>query len=274
MNFSKLPPSGIPLWWLLFKGEKTVTRRVPPCLNCGKKPWLHSGESCPQYNEKGKLVGLSNHLKYAPDLTRWMPYVKSPTIADIKTKKMADEIAQRIITGFGAERTLAICPSRGKAAICKNCGGWKEWHLWKEHAANINGAIFVRCHSGEKTFCFLKDTTGAVNKICSHYEPFRLKVKSVMMESEWITSELKKEDDWAKKCMGELFEKLNKSFPNSLPKIEDVPEYTRAIGACELGIKEATREGFNGDWNALQEALFGKGGYLKGTPLARLEFSR
>ena len=42
MIFSKTGKNGLPLWWLIFKGDKVVTRRPPPCIHCGKKEWEHT----------------------------------------------------------------------------------------------------------------------------------------------------------------------------------------------------------------------------------------
>jgi hypothetical protein len=229
MNFSKLPPSGIPLWWLLFKGEKTVTRRPPACLHCGKKWWEHThsdrGMMClPDQLKKVELEKAGGIRFYKPDLSRWQP---KETVVD----RSENEVAMG-----EEERTIAICPGRGKKAICRNCGGLEGWH---GHTDPLDEPFVNR----------YRTDFGVTINICSHYEPFRLKVKSVMMESEWENQ------------MRQFFTgKPDRNF-NVLP--------------WETCLKhEATREGFNGDWNALQEALYGKGGYSKGTPLARIEFEK
>jgi hypothetical protein len=82
VNFNKLSPSGIPLWWKLYTGEKTCTRRVPPCLHCGAKWWLHSeidGKRACAYKYEGKEIPISKQnfvcgkTFYEPDLSRWQP---------------------------------------------------------------------------------------------------------------------------------------------------------------------------------------------------------
>lgn len=338
MNFSKLSPDRIPLWFLVWQGVKYKTRRPPNCVHCGKKWWEHD------FNPDGKVRCLiplplgSNpaSLKYEPNLSRWQPtnkeIIEVRKVLDLPVPESSTNVRQalaakgmRAITPFefrhftpeqiekykwalpcwldgyiycgtwtldgkpeikkvpkvayplsygilakykhAQDKQLAICPGRGKAAICKNCGGWKPDHETEE------GHVV----------CYMGGNGWAKNiKICSHYEPFKLKVKSVMMESvlpdeiffnldavknspdfdKGLQMRPLSEDEYKRQVLEpreEHGEKIQRDFQEALS------EYRQA---------EATREGFNGDWNALQDALYGKGGYPKNTPLAVITFER
>ena len=84
--------------------------------------------------------------------------------------------------------------------------------------------------------------------VCSNYIPLRRKVVKVEMESEWQTRM------WDKnKIAGTVLHDIYHPLYD---------EEARAEG------------GKNATWAWLQDALYGKGGYPKNTPLARIEFER
>ena len=151
-----------------------------------------------------------------------------------------------------ADRYISICPGRGKAAICTNCGGLKEWHKKGTITFKIRGdGLFVALRDKDSYFMFADSVR---HPICSHYEPLRLKVKSVMMESEWLERKARETAytgdmrDWA---------------------------VNNPINDRQIKAHEARAEGGkNATWAWLQDALYGKGGYPKGTPMAVITFER
>ena len=211
MNFSKNSPEGIPLWFLMWQGIKHVTRRPPACVHCGKK-WFDHGAANRCLNADGTFkLGM----EYYPNLSRWQPK-EIPVHEIVPTMRRGVSIVITKRTDI-IYKELAICPGRGRSAICGKCGCWKEHHTgdtstWDK---KTNEAwSFITKNSNKHLFCSAK-----------LYEPLRLKVKSAQMESEWFASK------------GVFDAEHDKD--------------ARAQYIWELQ-EEAKREGFSGDWNALQ----------------------
>lgn len=242
MNFTEKNESGIPLWYPVWKGEKTVTRRSAPCLHCGKKWSEHYASEdpkdkemlCPKIGTKRDGAGFYMVATYEPDLSRWLP----STIC-FKCRK---EGINHFINGDGnvycnrslkdiyqPEETIAICPGRGKAALCATCGGWKEWH---GHTAP-DKELFINRY---------RTDFGAQINICSSYTPLRKRVVSCELESEWLKD-------------------MHRKSISTNPKQELVNITWRLSD-------EAKREGF-ASWEGLQAAL--KRTNPKGEPLYRIE---
>lgn len=205
----------------MFTGEKYKTRRAPPCLHC-KMKWHEHGD----YNTCEKLVGDQlvslNHF-YKPDLSRWQP------------KGMADLIDEKLNIA-DATKFLAICPGRGKAAICANCGGWKEWHVEK-----LTDKAWKEMYDAFPGWCILADL-----KICDNYEPLRRMVVKVEMEIDWWAAEFKRQKE---------FHSLSDYEINGLIEADEA----RAEG------------GKSASWAWLRKELEI---YPKGTPLAIIEFEK
>lgn len=172
MNFTEVNEAGEPLWFLVWKGTKTVTRRAPPCKHCGKKEAEHEKELrllCP--GQRGQTsTRLPTH--YEPYLSRWEPMNYATKIGKFNPSRVESQIYK---TEY---KTIAICPGRGKASICANCGCWKEHHIKGTHLWSMPEL---------KAMEFLSKN-GA--RVCSNYVPLRKRVKSVMLEnqhSHWRT---------------------------------------------------------------------------------------
>jgi hypothetical protein len=266
MNFTEKSETGIPLWWLVFTGQKTCTRRAPACLHCGKKWAEHTRiesrvvgivnpdmrlemVTCEDYSTLTEKVVAQNGYsppQYEPDLSRWQP--------SIQLKK--GQLVKRLedITRENA-KTIAICPGRGKASVCKNCGGWKSWHEDKHnvlnegyfiHAEQVGGMLSTRA---EYSFAFSEG--GELHKICSNYAPLRKKVVGCELESEWLKK----------------FMRMDK--PENLPE-KIMGRYVGIdLAKHDFLDEEAHREGFN-SWEGLQVAL--KRVNPKNAPLYRIEF--
>ena len=97
---------------------------------------------------------------------------------------------------------------------------------------------------------------GIAIEICHNYQPLRLKVVEVEMESEWLAREE---------------QELSDIYMDVAPRSELQVNIHKGLEYVLQ--KEARAEGFQ-TWEQLQDALYGKGGYPKGTPMAVIEFER
>ena len=244
MIFSKTGIDGIPLWFLIWQGRKSITRRPPPCKHCKYKEWEHSENqhicSVSSYTEEEDENGdpYSYTTHYEPDFSKWKPrIINKGTIREISSPK-----------------EIAVQPKRGKAAICKNCGGWKDWHeeYMKKQKSIPKFGFTVKFRTEFHTqqpwiFIehFFKIEKEEEQKICNNYSPLKVRIKSVQMEHDW---EDDMEDRWDR----------HEYHSDKLSYIDEERH------------KEALKEGFS-SWEKLQEAL---SIYPKGTKLARIEFTR
>ena len=172
---------------------------------------------------------------YTPDLSRWQP--KGNGISMTAAFEKGEPVEYKI-DGNYIYKEIAVQPKRTKAAICRFCGCWKEHHL-----PQLNGHMvgYGMNKGGEKLTI----------KCCDHYEPLRVRVKSVMMEDEWMTQ-------------------LDMDVENQIHPESKRFDEAREEFKGHLLTREAHREGME-SWEKLQEAL---SMYPKGTKLARLELSR
>ena len=260
MNFSKLNPDGIPLWWLIYTGQKFKTRRPPACLHCGKKWWLHTCYAehyvCPITAKSVK----SYEKIYEPDLSRWQPKeIPVHEIVPTMRRGVSTVITKRTDIIY---KELAICPGRGRAAVCATCGGWKEMHFpfVKEREEYLPAMVRHNEFKQVKVTATTKITQnvaqGIAIEICHNYQPLRLKVVEVEMESEWLAREE---------------QELSDIYMDVAPRSELQVNIHKGLEYVLQ--KEARAEGFQ-TWEQLQDALYGKGGYPKGTPMAVIEFER
>ena len=179
MIFSKTNEKGIPLWWLIFKGLKTVTRRPPPCLHCGDKHFNHyAGNHCK----------ASGSQTYEPDLSRWQPkeIVNKEVVESMWARGRGIVVEKQKASTY---KSIAIQPKRTKAAICANCGGWKEWHsfLQDDHRTYEWGTAYRACSEDARTFFWFEaEGSGMNHMVCKNYVPLRRKIVAVEMESEWL----------------------------------------------------------------------------------------
>ena len=76
MNFSKLSPDRIPLWFLVWQGVKYKTRRPPNCVHCGKKWWEHHGEQ--RYCQEKTLIAnrINQYIETIMSLEKDMEKLK------------------------------------------------------------------------------------------------------------------------------------------------------------------------------------------------------
>jgi len=133
MIFSQLNEQGIPLWWLVFKGTKTCTRRKKP-INCWK---------------------VQAQIYFPPSFPK----------------------------------TLAVQPKRTKAAICSQCGCWKEHHypqIGRHYVVDPNYQFLAKA---ELPF-------DGIPEVCDHYTPLRVRVKDCALEKEWMDERFDREGDY------------------------------------------------------------------------------
>jgi hypothetical protein len=146
-----------------------------------------------------------------------------------------------------ALKEIAVQPTSCTCAICKNCGGWREMHIKDDFIASEE--IHIMFLEGEKiAFHFKDEPITTKHVVCNNYSPLKVRIKSVMMESEW-RSEIEKAAD----------------------KVAAVnTPHARQVYIEKAEENDAFYEGFS-SWEKLQEAL---SIYPKGTKLARIEFGR
>jgi len=227
MIFSKLGKDNLPLWWLVFKGIKTVTRRPPPCKGCGGKEWQHI-DSNNRLDRNGRVC------TYEPDLSRWMPKHLGLTIS----MREGEEPIKRQDYAY---KEIAVQPRRTKAAICKNCGHYAHKDGCCEKYIKENGMMVLNKDCGGILPTHEEMSKHFKQCNCDHYEPLRVRVKSVQMEDEWS------KENFIQCSDGDHY---------------DVQKNNAML------TEEARREGFD-SWGKLQDAL---SIYPKGTKLARIEF--
>lgn len=200
MIFSELCDDGIPTWYKVFLGTKTVTTRaldsttvkqiqkkMETCMHCKKSKDEHTKID----------IEFQDHdfIKFQ-EKDRHKSFLSCKSWAELTREKMITGDAKSL--GFTpTPATLAACPSRGKAAICKNCGGWKEWHFvstkgWRTPAGvtitkNPEGMYFgheegVPDFSNPTGVRIVKELSWG-GQICDHYEPLWIEVKDVIKRS-------------------------------------------------------------------------------------------
>jgi len=242
MNFSATAPkTGIPLWYLVYTGEKTCTRRSLTSQSVKqimkKLGTCKCGHEKANHREDGKCTIMTRTNRPRCDCLKLTPQ----------------------------DVFISICPGRGKAAICKNCGGWKVWHSLKEGKLidYAWGGVFTTAH--ERYFSFSMENTDENHVVCSHYEPLKRRVISCEPEKEWN----KKMEEYRDYFDAHIRIRASAGVPPD--DRTEIDKLSRKIDIENLLNQEAERELGKGHiWQDLQDVL-AKMPYPKGTEYARIE---